>query len=464
MQNRLTIIDQLKHPQLLGALPVFRDLKTWAMWLVFLKALFGLPLDSIELEAFQKFTGRERYLPPEGGFPEACVIAGVQCGKTTITGALLDSEVLTGQAGTVAVGVAQDHRGSMRVLLRYAREPFETIEIFKNEVERDTADFLELKRGTALGAYPCRPSALRGVKASIVVMDEAAHYIATDGRPTDLEMWRVARGRVAMTSGKIIAISSPYAQSGLLYDLHKKHFGKDESPVLVWQASSKDMNPCLSDDYLQRMQEDDPEAYRSEVLGEFRSGTSTLLDMEAIQACVDADVRERAPMSETTYVGFCDPSGGRHDRFVVAVAHADGERVVLDAVRVWTPPLNPSGVIAEACAFLKTYRVSQVHGDRYGAEYNAEQFRKNGLSYEPSERDRSEIYLELLPLINSERAVLLDHAELLRELRGLERRRGTSGKDKVDHRRGSTDDIANASAGALVLANKPLCVCGVFVL
>ena len=38
-------------------------------------------------------------------------------------------------------------------------------------------------------------------------------------------------------------------------------------------------------------------------------------------------------------------SGGRNDRFVGAVAHADKERAILDAVRFWTPgpgrPLDP---------------------------------------------------------------------------------------------------------------------------
>jgi len=32
------------------------------------------------------------------------------------------------------------------------------------------------------------------------------------------------------------------------------------------------MNPTLPADYLERMAADDPEAYRSEVLGEFRTG------------------------------------------------------------------------------------------------------------------------------------------------------------------------------------------------
>jgi hypothetical protein len=46
---------------------------------------------------------------------------------------------------------------------------------------------------------------------------------------------------------------------------------------------------------------------------------------------------------------------------------------------------------------------------------------------------------------------LLDDEHLLRELRGLERRRGSSGRDRVDHRPGSHDDRANAVAGLVDL-------------
>ncbi|MBX3305740.1 MAG: hypothetical protein KF751_06750, partial [Nitrospira sp.] len=56
----------------------------------------------------------QRTIPPPGGFPEGVAIAGVQCGKSSIAGALIGSAALTGEPGTVAVGVAQDQRGSMR--------------------------------------------------------------------------------------------------------------------------------------------------------------------------------------------------------------------------------------------------------------------------------------------------------------------------------------------------------------
>jgi hypothetical protein len=200
------------------------------------------------------------------------------------------------------------------------------------------------------------------------------------------------------------------------------------------------------------MAAEDPDAYRSEVLGEFRAGVSSFLDPEAIAACVPAGVRERPSQSRHHYVAFADPSGGRRDAFTVAVAHADGDTAVLDVVRAWPPPFNPTGVVAEAAALLRDYRVDTVQGDRYSAEFVVEAFRSHGIRYQPSEGDRTTLYLELLPAVNAGRVVLLDVPELLRELRGLERRRGPSGRDRVDHGRAQHDDRANAAAGSLLTA------------
>jgi hypothetical protein len=47
---------------------------------------------------------------------------------------------------------------------------------------------------------------------------------------------------------------------------------------------------------------------------------------------------------------------------------------------------------------------------------------------------------------------LLDNRRLISQLHGLERRTARGGKDSIDHGPGAHDDIANAVAGALVLA------------
>ena len=79
-----------------------------------------------------------------------------------------------------------------------------------------------------------------------------------------------------------------------------------------------------------------------------------------------------------------------------------------------------------------------------------EQFEHLGIRYLVSERTKSEIYRELLPLLNSRKVELLDLPLLAVQLGGLERRTARGGRDSIDHAPGAHDDVVNAAAGALV--------------
>lgn len=454
----MTIIEALRDRHLFGALSAFRNVETWRAWLVLLRAAYGLPLNAADRAQFQHHTARTEYRPPPGGWAEVVCVVGRQSGKTRIAATVAAFEAATAvqeSDGTELYGllIAQDQRASVRTVFRYARAPFDRVPMLSQVLTNSTADTLTLANGCTSAAYPARPAAVRGLRARVVVLDELAFYRSSDNLPTDAEMLRAVRPCLATTGGKLFILSSPYAQSGALYDLHRRHYGRNDSPVLVWQASAPEMNPTLSPDYLSRMQQDDPEAYRSEVLGEFRAGVSTFLDSDALAECVETGVRERPRAGGMSYVCFDDPaSGSGADAWTKAIAHREGDRVVLDVLRTWVPPFNPSGVIAESAALSKAYGLYTTTGDRYAPGFVLEGFRTHGLTYAPSTQDRSALYLELLPLLNARRVRLLDSPDLLREFRGLERRRGSAGRDRVDHAPGRHDDRANAVTGALVLA------------
>ena len=76
------------------------------------------------------------------------------------------------------------------------------------------------------------------------------------------------------------------------------------------------------------------------------------------------------------------------------------------------------------------------------------------MNYEPADKSKSEIYVDLLPLINSTAVDLLDNERLVTQLTSLERRTSRGGRDSIDHAPGAHDDLANAVAGALVTAYK----------
>jgi hypothetical protein len=124
----------------------------------------------------------------------------------------------------------------------------------------------------------------------------------------------------------------------------------------------------------------------------------------------------------------------------------------LDCVREVRPPFSPESVVSEFAGLLKTYHVTRVTGDRYAGEWPREQFRKYGIVYEIAPKPKSDLYRDLLPLLNSRSLTLLDNVRLREQLVGLERRTARSGRDSIDHAPGAHDDVANASAGALILA------------
>jgi hypothetical protein len=136
----------------------------------------------------------------------------------------------------------------------------------------------------------------------------------------------------------------------------------------------------------------------------------------------------------------------------LAIAHAEGDLAVLDAVREVRPPFSPDDVVRDFIELLRTYGITTVVGDRYGGDRPASRFRVHGVGYEPSALTKSDIYREFVAPVNAGRVALLDLAVLRAQLIGLERRVARGGRDSIDHGPGGRDDVANAAAGALVLA------------
>jgi hypothetical protein len=191
----------------------------------------------------------------------------------------------------------------------------------------------------------------------------------------------------------------------------------------------------------------------AEYLSEWRDDLSTFISRELLDAAVDRGVVVRPPTAGITYRAFADPSGGAHDSFTLGISHREkDETVVLDLLFERKAPFNPSEVTEEIAALLKSYGCSQVTGDRYAAGWTVEAFQKVGIKYVQSERDRSAIYLDCLPLFTSGRCRLIDNARLVAQFAALERRTFSTGKDRVDHGSSGKDDACNSAAGAMVLA------------
>ena len=324
-------------------------------------------------------------------------------------------------------------------------------------VKAKTADTLSLTNGIDITVRAASFRGLRGVTAVAVIADECCFWYdeSSGSANPDSAILDAVRPSLATTGGPLIVISSPYARKGAVFEAWQRHFGPEGDPrILVAQGASRDFNPSLPQKVVDRAMERDPAAASAEYGGQFRSDLELFISRELIESAIDRGVLVRPPKEGLTYIAFADVSSGTgRDSYTCAVAHAEGSEIVLDLAHEIRPPFNPQTATAEIAKLLKSYRISTVTGDRYAAGFTVEAFAKNGLSFKYSVDDRSEIYLNCLPILTSGRAHLLDNDRIVQQFCGLERRTSTSGRDRIDHARDQHDDLANAVAGALVRAS-----------
>jgi hypothetical protein len=435
---------------------------TWKAWRTFWRAVYALPMDEADLVRLARHAGRTA--PPTMPVREAWQIVGRRGGKSRMAAlsALYQgirsnyaAILAPGEAGIVPVIAAdrQQARSTLGYLKGLVRLP-----AFAPYVVRVLKDSIELKTGVEIRVGTASFRTVRGYTLVGVVLEEVAFWLSDEtGANPDGEIIGALRPGMATVSGALLlGLSSPYAARGELYKAFTRYTGSDDPAGIAWNADTLSMNPVVDPRVIAAAFEDDPIAAASEYGTDghvqFRRDVESFLDREAVRAVTVSGRRELPPVTGVSYKAFVDPSGGSQDSFTLAIAHGEGDRAVLDLVRERRPPFSPDSVAQDFAETLKAYGVFDVKGDRYGGQWPAERFQRHGITYEPSERTKSDIYRELLPLMNAGRVELLDIPRLASQLTGLERRVSRGGRDSIDHGPGGRDDMSNAAAGALVLA------------
>ncbi len=458
-----TIVEFCTDGQLLGlsVSPAQRTL---------LKSIYGLALTDEELDLFRQCTGRDTY--PGHPFGEVTVVAGARAGKDSRIAAPVvlyeamfgghENSLSKGERGVIPL-VAQDARAA-KIAFGYIRDYLMHSPLLSSLVEEVLTSEIVLTNGLTISCFPCTLRSLRGWSIPVGVMDELAFYRLEGQADADVEVQAsIRRGMLAFPTSRLMKVSTPYMRSGVLHDDFKKAFGQDNADLLVWRAPSTLMNPALRAERLEREQRLDPDRYAREYLAEFAEDLEAFLPSAWVEAAIVPGRCELPSRDGERYLAAVDPSGGGADAFTLTIVHAEGEggerRVVQDLMKAWVKPRNGQidleGVVKEIAGTLKRYRLFTVIGDKYAGQWVREAFRRAGVTYEeatirkdsePVALDKSAAYLEVEPLFASGHIQILDHPQLIRELKNLERRPRAGGKTVVDHPHGGHDDHANALA------------------
>jgi hypothetical protein len=449
----MTILNVMNAPDVFGRF--FPGLKngSWDRWQTFLRCLYGLPLPPDELALFQRSTGRTA--PDPRGYNEAFCVAGRRSGKSSIAALIAAYEALLGD-WPLKLGLGQAfHIFILATDREQAKNVFHVVKnlmsSFEDEIERETQDEIWLKNGARIAVKAANYRATRGYNVALAILDEFA-FFRDEKSANPAEEILTSLLPSLIDGGRILGISTPYGKFGLLYDLYKEHFGVESSDQLIWKAPTSVMNPSYRQGTIDRLLKRDRILFASEYLAEFRSDIESFLPEALIR--LYATGAQRPPAPNRRYTCFIDPSGGRQDSFTLAIGHSENEKTHVDLIRETKSPFDPAEVVREYAAVAKQYGIYEVISDRFAGAWLESAFNKQNLLVRLSDLSASELFLEFQARLSSGQVSLIDDPTLIIQLRQLERRTTSGGRDKVGHPEvaGYHDDVANAVAGLVAHA------------
>src|SRR5262245_3237026 len=251
-------------------------------------------MSAADLEVFKRLTGRSA--APSQAAREAWLVVGRRGGKSRVASLIAvflacfrDYSKLLALGERAVVLVLASDRRQARVVFDYVRGFLRGVPMLERMIESETKEQVHLSNNVSIEVVSASFRATRGYTLAGVVLDEVAFWQSDElGANPDREIVRALRPGMATLPGSLlVAISSPHARRGELWNVYRRWYGKENPNVLVWQAPSAVMNPTLPESVVaQALGEDEPAA-RAEFLAEFRTDVEGFITREAVESCIE---------------------------------------------------------------------------------------------------------------------------------------------------------------------------------
>lgn len=321
--------------------------------------------------------------------------------------------------------------------------------------------------------------ATRGRTTVGALLSEAAFFRDDSYKVNDKELYTSIMPRI-VPGGQLILESTPWAESGLLYDLFSENFDsqemrerrsntrRDDDEIEIDDSAGGGrciaaLCPTLSmrDDartrnVVARERRRDPENARREFDAEFMvAGSGLFFDPASVDACVNAQLIERMP-NETTYFGA--DFGFVHDSSAIVGAVFRGEIVRVLCIDEHRPkrgaPLLPSATCKSFALTAKTQGATSIRADQHYAESVREHLAEHDVSLDPAPSGNDgkvRSYMHLKTLIDARKIELPRNPDLLRQLKSTIKRPDPGGHFRIEHPRQAYQGHGDL-VSALVLA------------
>lgn len=374
---------------------------------------------------------------PEAAREVINIAAGARAGKSYVLSALrlLHLALLVNLAvlapGETAVGLI------VAPTLKLARQTLGYIRgacqhpVLSHMLLNDAAESLKLRRpdGYVVSieclAAGAKGAAVRGRSLVGAVLEEAAMFRdAETGVVNDAEIYRAVAPRV-IAGGQVIIPSTPWAEVGLLWELHRQNHGHPTTALAIHAPTLLLRDDEHTRSYVKREEERDPVNAAREFGAQFMSGDSTVFfDARAVEeAAFDGLPTYPAELELVTFGSAAD-FGFQRNSSALAVVGRDVKDVYttrwLDEVVPQGKALVPSVVVKRFAESVSKFGSDTVAADNHYREAIAEHLEASGLYLHPAPGTAAEIvkvFVLVRTLLDEGRLRIPRNERLIRQLK-----------------------------------------------
>lgn len=340
--------------------------------------------------------------------------------------------------------------------------------ILKPLITRETSDTLELSNGAVFKALPASSRSGRGMACPLLIFDELAHAVDTEGgNAAGGSLYQALSPSVAQFGqmGKILMLSSPWIQQGIFWDVFKQADSGQYPYMQRVNLPTWEVNPTISREWLDQERSRDPELFKIEYGAEFTGNVAAFLDSQLVDAAINHNRGALPPIQQFRgqYYLSLDPAKGGRDSYTACLAHHDGDRLVVDLFHQfsasWSDGKKAQVHISEVEDWIlsqhRLYGFRNVVLDQYNSQSTIQRLsgklRITELTWTAS--SKTEAYSKLRELVNAGNLGLYPHAKGIQQLKNLTVTYRAGGTWMVSGGTGaSVDDFASALAGAVLIA------------
>lgn len=327
---------------------------------------------------------------------------------------------------------------------------------------KETKGELEFANGVRFVSFPASSRSIVGRAVRCFILDEAAHFFDNESGAAH-EVDRIFNAMLPATAqfqGKapVLVTSTPAGDANWFgIQVQKGRAGELEGGR-VFHATSQDMNPNITQEFLDMEERRDPDSFRGEYLAELIGSGGAFIEPETVDANVSRR-QELTPADCLHWIAGFDASFSKDPAALVIVGRDrdQPDRLRVGLVHTWTPPKQPpqdaaerraleDRLLKEACDIMQAWGVQTVITDNYAAGVVNEALQRRGFWVEPyvlTMSSKLAMFISVKARLLSGTLELYEHETLVAELKRLRSQfRGGSRQVETPRLQGTHCDTA----------------------